>query len=51
MADPARRGRSVRRGHPLAAATAATELLALDLPEGHPAPAVLKRQLGAPWPG
>ncbi|MER6241666.1 hybrid sensor histidine kinase/response regulator [Streptomyces griseorubiginosus] len=32
--------------NPLAAATAATELLALDMPEGHPALAVLERQLG-----
>lgn len=32
--------------NPLAAATAATELLALDLPEGHPALSVLERQLG-----
>lgn len=32
--------------NPLAAATAATELLALDIPEGHPALAVLERQLG-----
>ena len=31
--------------NPLAAATAATELLALDMPEGHPALAVLERQL------
>ncbi|WP_141203288.1 ATP-binding protein [Streptomyces griseorubiginosus] len=32
--------------NPLAAATAATELLALDMPEGHPALGVLDRQLG-----
>ncbi|MEU9173532.1 ATP-binding protein [Streptomyces sp. NPDC048420] len=32
--------------NPLAAATAATELLALDIPEGHPALGVLERQLG-----
>ncbi|MEU1271152.1 ATP-binding protein [Streptomyces sp. NPDC005799] len=32
--------------NPLAAATAATELLALDLPGGHPALSVLERQLG-----
>lgn len=32
--------------NPLAAATAATELLALELPEGHPALSVLERQLG-----
>ncbi|MEU6144381.1 ATP-binding protein [Streptomyces sp. NPDC047081] len=32
--------------NPLAAATAATELLALDMPQGHPALAVLERQLG-----
>ncbi|MEU5317826.1 ATP-binding protein [Streptomyces sp. NPDC021056] len=32
--------------NPLAAATAATELLALDMPEGHPALSVLERQLG-----
>ncbi|WP_369241730.1 ATP-binding protein [Streptomyces sp. R21] len=32
--------------NPLAAATAATELLALDLPDGHPALSVLERQLG-----
>ncbi|MFE3034970.1 ATP-binding protein [Streptomyces canus] len=32
--------------NPLAAATAATELLALDTPDGHPALAVLERQLG-----
>ncbi|MFF4258325.1 ATP-binding protein [Streptomyces sp. NPDC001663] len=32
--------------NPLAAATAATELLALDMPDGHPALAVLERQLG-----
>ncbi|WP_330302275.1 MULTISPECIES: ATP-binding protein [unclassified Streptomyces] len=32
--------------NPLAAATAATELLALDLPDGHPALPVLERQLG-----
>ncbi|MCI3273865.1 ATP-binding response regulator [Streptomyces cylindrosporus] len=32
--------------NPLAAATAATELLALDMPRGHPALAVLERQLG-----
>ncbi|GGN89131.1 hypothetical protein GCM10011579_083600 [Streptomyces albiflavescens] len=32
--------------NPLAAATAATELLAFDLPEGHPALSVLDRQLG-----
>ncbi|WP_328492279.1 ATP-binding protein [Streptomyces sp. NBC_00414] len=32
--------------NPLAAATAATELLALDTPGGHPALAVLERQLG-----
>nr|WP_239157650.1 ATP-binding protein [Streptomyces sp. SID13726] len=32
--------------NPLAAATAATELLALDMPEGHPALGVLERQLG-----
>jgi signal transduction histidine kinase len=32
--------------NPLAAATAATELLAFDLPEGHPALSVLERQLG-----
>ncbi|GAA2472700.1 hybrid sensor histidine kinase/response regulator [Streptomyces longisporus] len=31
--------------NPLAAATAATELLALDMPEGHPALSVLERQL------
>ncbi|MFD9332608.1 ATP-binding protein [Streptomyces sp. NPDC060065] len=31
--------------NPLAAATAATELLALDLPDGHPALSVLERQL------
>lgn len=31
--------------NPLAAATAATELLALDLPAGHPALSVLERQL------
>jgi signal transduction histidine kinase len=32
--------------NPLAAATAATELLALDMPDGHPALSVLERQLG-----
>ncbi|MFI9828993.1 ATP-binding protein [Streptomyces sp. NPDC051913] len=32
--------------NPLAAATAATELLTLDLPDGHPALSVLERQLG-----
>ena len=32
--------------NPLAAATAATELLALDMPDGHPALGVLERQLG-----
>ncbi|EPD64149.1 ATP-binding protein [Streptomyces sp. HGB0020] len=32
--------------NPLAAATAATELLALDMPKGHPALSVLERQLG-----
>ncbi|MFI9756832.1 ATP-binding protein [Streptomyces sp. NPDC051963] len=32
--------------NPLAAATAAIELLALDLPDGHPALSVLERQLG-----
>ncbi|MFJ3670960.1 ATP-binding protein [Streptomyces sp. NPDC090106] len=32
--------------NPLAAATAATELLSLDLPGGHPALSVLERQLG-----
>ncbi|WP_405726496.1 ATP-binding protein [Streptomyces sp. NBC_00028] len=32
--------------NPLAAAMAATELLALDLPDGHPALSVLERQLG-----
>ncbi|MFF0015491.1 ATP-binding protein [Streptomyces sp. NPDC005374] len=32
--------------NPLAAATAAIELLALDMPQGHPALAVLERQLG-----
>ncbi|MFJ6084775.1 ATP-binding protein [Streptomyces sp. NPDC092369] len=32
--------------NPLAAASAATELLALDLPDGHPALSVLERQLG-----
>ncbi|WP_155059947.1 hybrid sensor histidine kinase/response regulator [Streptomyces blattellae] len=32
--------------NPLAAAAAATELLALDLPDGHPALSVLERQLG-----
>ena len=31
--------------NPLAAATAATELLALDMPQGHPALSVLERQL------
>ncbi|MEW2398948.1 ATP-binding protein [Streptomyces sp. NPDC046862] len=33
--------------NPLAAATAATELLSLDLPDGHPALSVLERQLAA----
>ncbi|WP_371596408.1 ATP-binding protein [Streptomyces sp. NBC_00564] len=33
--------------NPLAAATAASELLALDLPDGHPALSVLERQLAA----
>ncbi|MDH6220913.1 ATP-binding protein [Streptomyces pseudovenezuelae] len=32
--------------NPLAAASAATELLALDIPDGHPALSVLERQLG-----
>ncbi|MES5820087.1 ATP-binding protein [Streptomyces sp. RG80] len=32
--------------NPLAAATAATELLTLDMPDGHPALSVLERQLG-----
>jgi signal transduction histidine kinase/ActR/RegA family two-component response regulator len=32
--------------NPLAAATAATELLAFDMPDGHPALSVLERQLG-----